>query len=440
MSEIIIIGAGLAGLSAAYHFDKLGVNYTMIEKESRVGGLCRTYCKEGFTFDKCLHVVHMKNPYIKELVMTLFGKNLVEHTRRALVNIYGDMLPYPFQAYFFLSSKKKVVDDCIRGLLETEKNKKANINNFEEYIKKYFGSGIAEHFMIPYNKKLWTVPLSKLSYDWARKFVPTPSASEVLRNIGTYSKADKEWGYNPRFFYPTRGGIEEVSKAFFKKIRRGKVLLEKMPIKIDIKQKRITLDNGEKLSYDALISTIPLPESVNIINKAPINIRRLSSDLRYISIVNFNFGINAENNLNAHWIYFPAKKIIFHRVGFPSNLSPYMAPKGCSSISVEISYSKNKPLEKREIERKIIKDLEKTHILKSPEQIIATKVFDIKYAYVICDEKYFGVRSIIHHFLENHSIFSIGRYGSWDYSTMEDTIIEGRKITEKIFREECKEQ
>lgn len=438
--NIVILGGGLSGLSAAYHLNKLGIACILVEKEKNVGGLCRTYHnKDGFVFDKTLHLLHTKTKYVESLILKMLKNETIRCRRIAKVLIDEDLIPYPFQSYFYLSKNDSLIKECIYGLENFSKvESKALIENFEDYVYRKFGKGIAHHFMVPYNTKLWTVPLKELSYDWAKRFVPTPNPSEILNMYERYKQLSsleiRDWGYNAEFFYFKKGGIQNIANSLVQNLSNTQICLSCEVTNVDLKEKKIELNNLEELYYDIVISTIPLPELIEKTKHTPSSVKLARNRLRHTSVYNINLGFSQEIIKDIHWLYVPNPKLSFFRLGFPHNLSPFMTPPGCSSISVEVAYSKDKPVNSNSIYEKIVSDLVRIHLMNSKNDIIFRKDFDLEYAYVIPDSNYFSSRRTIIRWLAKNSILPIGRYGAWQYSSMEDAIIEGKRIASKIGR------
>lgn len=429
--NIVILGAGLAGLSAAYHLEKMGVNSTIIEKNSYLGGLSSTYRGTDFTFDKTLHVLYTKNQYLKNLIYGMLKDDIITHERNSKVYMEGDLLPYPFQSYFFMSKNKTLVNECKLGL-ETLPHSNSPVSNFEDYIYNHFGRGIAKYFMIPYNTKNWTLHPKNLSSTWANRFVPTPHSSEILNMLSRYKK-DKslkitKYGYNPEFIYFKHGGIQTIAESLYKHLKHTETIFCSEAKAINLKKREINLNKQGKLPYDILISTIPLPTLVKETKSIPTNIKTANNKLCFTSIYNINIGLNKQLPKNIHWIYFPDPNTSFHRIGFPSNLSPNMAPKNCSSISIEVSYSKYKPIDFKKIYNKTIRDLIKVGLLDTKEDIIFKVLFNIKYAYVIPDSNYLSSRRTIMDYYAENNVLPIGRFGAWQYSSMEDAIMDGKDL------------
>jgi UDP-galactopyranose mutase len=306
---------------------------------------------------------------------------------------------------------------------------KRSADNLKDWILENFGEGIARHFMFPYNQKLWKVPLKSIGIDWVDKFIPKAQFDSVVR--GAISDFKKSFGYNKVFYYPKFGGIQTVADAFFNKVR-DKVYFGKKIVKIDLKRKTLVFSDGEKIKFRRIISTMPLPELIKVMKYVPAKIKAKINNLRYVSVFNLNIGIDRDNISDKHWIYFPEKKYIFYRVGFFSNFSKKVCPEKKSSLYAEVSYTSDKPLKysKMELKERVIKDLNKAGILKKNEKIVAEKSYNIKYAYPISNKN--ESLDAIDEFLKFYDLYSIGRYGSWRYMSMEECVAEGKIIADCI--------
>lgn len=438
MGSIVILGGGLAGLSTALHLKKAGYdNYHIFEKESRIGGLTRSEIVNGFTFDYTGHLLHFKDPEIKELVLGLLGDNIGFIERNSWIYSKKVFTRYPFQNNTF-GLPEDVIKEIIISFVEAKYgvNGKTEANSegeqtFEDWIYKNFGSGIAKHFMLPYNEKLWTVHPREMTTEWMGRFVPQTSLQQILD--GALSDQSKKVGYNANFYYPLKGGIESLPKAFGASLPNIHVNSEAQ--EIDLKERKVTFNNGEVINYDKLVSSVPLHILANSIKDLPNNLKNSLKDLRYNSVYNINIGID-RNVSDKHWVYFPELEYSFYRIGFSSNFSPYMAPQGTSSMYIEISYSDSRPIDKTRSVEKVKEDLIAAEILNESDKIISEKCFDIKCAYVIYDKNRTRIVEQINNFLRENDIYSIGRYGSWEYSGMEDAMIQGKRTANEIIHED----
>ncbi|MCH7760431.1 FAD-dependent oxidoreductase [candidate division TA06 bacterium] len=433
--DIVILGAGFSGLSAAYHLQQLGLECEVYEKEERVGGVCRTEIKEGYTFDHCGHLLHFRDSGIRKLIQNLIGDQLSNHTRQAWIFSKGVYTRYPFQSNLY-GLPKEVIEECLLGFIEARNTKhEARSTNFEDWIYAHFGKGIAKHFMIPYNRKLWTVPPRELTTDWMGRFVPQVSLKEILH--GSLIDSKTQLGYNVTFDYPKRGGIESVALALARKVQG--IHTQKKAIRILLSSRygrkqrgahhKIRFEGGFDREFKTLISTIPLPELIRKVEGVPERVRKAAENLRHTSILNLCFVIDRPKVSEKHWVYVPEERFPFYRIGFPSNFSPYSTPKGTSSITVEVSYRRRKPTS---VVDRVLKGLREMDLIKRGDKILFHHVIPIPYAYVIYDQHYKPSMKIIQGYLKGKGIHSIGRFGGWQYTSIEDVILEGKETAEKI--------
>jgi len=132
------------------------------------------------------------------------------------------------------------------------------------------------------------------------------------------------------------------------------------------------------------------------------------------------------------WIYFPEKEFPFYRVGFPMNFTSHVAPRGHSSMYIEISMKPGVSFSKKDLLNKTIKGLRTAGILKSSDKISLVQMLPIDYAYVVYDAKRSRAVNEIMRFLTKNKIISTGRYGGWKYSFMEEALLDGKKAAERL--------
>jgi protoporphyrinogen oxidase len=425
--KVIVAGGGLAGLSAAWHLQQKGQEVLLFEKEPQVGGLCRSKDVAGFTFDHDAHFLHFKHDSTLDLVRSLLKTNLARYSKSSWIYSFGRYTPYPFQANLY-GLPEPIVRECLTGFVDACENRRNGKEaNFQEWIDRRFGPGIARHFMVPYNTKFWTVPPRQMTCSWLDGFIPLPSLERVV------SGAKREYrdplGYNASFWYPKQGGIGQLAKSLGRLVKN--VFTECAIEEIDPKRKVIRTANGEE-DYDVLISTLPLPELPNLIPGLPKAVAVNIKKLRWNSIFNLNLGIDRPFDHARHWVYFPEKRPAFFRTGFFTNISPSLAPGGRGSLYSEVAYAGNEPIDKKKIVGRIENGLRKTGILKNGSRILCRDINDIKYGYPIYDKNYAQARQGIIKYLADNDIQACGRYGSWCYFSMEDTILDGKRAAKAL--------
>ena len=431
---VVILGAGLAGLAAARQLRLSRRPYFLFERESRVGGLCRSEKVAGFTFDYTGHLLHLARPESRALILGELklknAFNLIQ--RRSFIHSHGVYTRYPFQANTY-GLPSEVVLECLEGFvnarLEEAKKKPASAKasagrtiqpSFEDWIVRTFGLGIAKHFMRPYNTKLWGVPPSQMTTDWMGRFIPTPGLRDVL--LGALKDRGEAVGYNAQFLYPKQGGIETLVKALAKgaDARCGLAATS-----VDLKRCEVGLSNGQRVRASRIISTLPLPRLLSLCASLPPAVARAKRRLRASSVFNVNFGLKGRNVSDKHWVYVPEERFPFYRVGFCHNFAPANAPKGGSSLYAEISYSRERPLDKAKAPEAVWRGLMDMGILKATDKISARFIADIPDAYVVYDSHRSQALNTIHGFLNENQVISTGRWGAWEYGSMEDAIWQG---------------
>ncbi len=425
--ETAIIGAGLAGLSAAYHVKNR--EYRLFEKEARPGGLCRTEQKGGFLFDYGGHILHFKDRHMRAWVKKLVGANspdpsgLREHFRRANIFSKGVLTHYPFQANT-CGLPASVIRDCIAGFMEAllaAERDPEQPDNFKDWILYNFGPGIARHFMLPFNRKFWRVPLKQITTEWVSWAVPRPALREVVD--GALGIQDKNFGYNAAFLYPHRGGIEVLAQALARRVKG--LELNQEVVSVHPKKRTLMLSSGEDVRYRRLISTMPLSELFLHIKSAPRQLRDAARRLRFLSVLCVNMGVKGKRVSQSHWIYFPEKNFEFYRAGFYSNLADSKSTR--QSLVLEITRRPG-TLEgsEDELALRAVRDFASAGFLSQGQDLEYLGWMKIPFAYVIYDS--FRAKWVprLLEYLRDQNIFSIGRYGRWEYSTMEDALKQGR--------------
>ncbi len=442
---IVILGAGLAGLTAAHDLRRAGRDdVTVLEREHRPGGLCRSEIIDGYTFDYTGHFLHFRHPEIREWILSLCGDNIHQVTRKAWIYSHGIYTPYPFQANTH-GLPAEVVKECVLGFVEATMASRADgtgsqtsveslDQNFEEWILSTLGAGIAKHFMIPYNTKLWTIPPRDMTTEWMGRFVPRPSLEEVIDGA-LVDKRDRPFGYNAHFLYPIQGGIQVLPSAIA--AGAGALRLGEEVIAIDPDKRRLRLRDRESvLEYESLISTMPLDRLVSILRPVPDAVRAAGTRLRHNSVLSVHLGIEGRELSPYNWVYFPEPEWSFYRLGFPSNSSPHVAPPGASSVTAEVAFSGEHPIDQAAVVKQVKSDLERIGILRRGDRIGVEAVFEIPCAYVLYDHARRRAVDAVQRYLQSRGIFSVGRYGAWEYSSMEDAIHSGQDAAGRIISAE----
>jgi len=414
----LILGAGLAGLSASVHLRRAGVPHRVFERGAAVGGHAVTVEEGGYRFDRTGHLLHLRDEQMRRLVVGLLGDKLQQIQRKSRIFSHGVYTRYPFQANTF-GLPPEVAYRCLTGFFEARARPPARPpENFEEFCLAHFGEGFSREFMIPYNEKLWGVSLREITAAWCQRFVPVPRVEDVL--AGAVGLNDRELGYNASFLYP-RGGIGELPRALAHEA--GPIELNRAPRSIDEQRRVVVFDDGE-VGYERLISTIPLDALGGLLTCAPPAVRQAFSRLRCAPLRYLDVALRAPLLRDLHWVYVPGARYPFYRVGSYSNLSPDLAPPGCASLYIELT--DRGPPDLATLGPEVARGLVEMGLIASEGDVLFTKPRHLTHAYVIFDHHYFEALAAIRPYLEGCGIASTGRYGGWNYSSMEDALLFGR--------------
>jgi UDP-galactopyranose mutase len=479
-APVVVIGAGPTGLSAAYH---LGSQALLVEQAPRVGGWCRSIVDNGFTFDYAGHIMFSNDPYVHELYRLLLGDNVHWQDREAWIYSKGTYTRYPFQGSLY-GLPPAVIKECIVGAIEArfgsiaggpppvasraeyagperrgmfeplladkassrtaaarrvryggadrrERQAASPPQNFKEFIYKVWGAGIAKHFAIPYNEKLWAVPLEEMETSWLGGRVPLPNLEEMIE--GALSPAPKPMGPNARFGYPLRGGFQALMDGFLPHLR-GDLRLNSRVARISPTRRTATFDDGTTVRFDHLISTMPLPQLVALVGEeAPEDVREAGKALKHVSVRCVNIGIGRPAVTEKHWIYYP-EETVFHRIFVQGNASPHCNPPGGFGLTCEITYSPSKPLpcDGEDLIRRCIDDCIATGILQADDPIWAANQVDLPVAYVVYDHGRAENVERIREWFASHNVILAGRYSEWEYYNSDHAFLAGRKAAQQV--------
>ncbi len=422
--KVVILGAGLSGLSAAYH---LRENYKIFESESEAGGLCRSVKEKGFVFDYGPHLFFSKNEYFCKFINKLLKKNLHELVSSSGQYSFDRYLRYPYNVNLY-GAPIEIIKECILGFVNAQHSgNKKKPKNYHDWCLYHFGKGYAQRFMLPYAKKIWTVNAKRMTIEWIGKRIVMPTLEQILE--GALHRSERLLNYITTFQYPIRGGMSSMITELTKKTKP--VQYNKRVVRINLKNKKITFQDGTSTYYEKAISTIPLPEMIRMIPDAPSSIRDAANRLINNSVFIINIGINRSDLSEFQWIYFDGNEP-FHRIHFPSILSRFNAPEGAGAISIEIAYSRFRPLKREKLFDSTLDRLKSAAILRPSDKIIFQNITDLKYAYVIYDHYREVCVKRVRDFLHKHDIETCGRFGEWGYLWMDQSILSGRRAAETI--------
>jgi protoporphyrinogen oxidase len=430
MEPVLILGGGLAGLSTALHLRR---PWLLVEKDERVGGLVKTeVIHGGFHFDPTGHWLHLRDPSMRALVHDrLLPGALTTVSRRAAVFTRGVFTRFPYQVNTHGLPPEVVAENLI-GFVEATLGeggralREREPANFEEFILRHLGTGFARNFMVPYNTKLFGVAPAELSAAWCGRFVPKPTLREVVE--GALGLGSDAVGYNATFVYPQQGGIEALARTLRRELSGGQVRTGVHPTALDWKRQIATLSDGTRIRWSGLVSTIPLPDLVRLLTEVPNEVTAAAGRLRATDVTWVAVGARGPNIQPWHWVYTPEPEFKTYRVGSPSAVFSGTVPPGTSSFYVEYSGGGSP----EDCARAAVEDLVRARMVRGAEDILFAEPRVIRHAYVLYDHAYGPARDQVMDFLRKAGVQTAGRYGNWEYSSMEDALLGGRAAAERV--------
>ena len=422
MKKIVVLGAGITGVSVGYHAKQKDYNCQIFESKDAYGGLCGNFTISGFRFDYAVHLSFTKNEYVR----SIFDKtDYYTHQPEAYNYSKGYWLKHPLQNNLHpLSVEEKIA--IIKGFMNRSMQNAEK--NYKEWLINQYGNYFAEKYPIIYTKKYWTIDAEELSTSWIGNRMYKPSIDEIL--FGAMTDETPNTYYAKEMRYPKQGGYLTFIEGMAKKCN---INLKKKATYIHPREKYVEFQDGSKTYYDKLVSTIPLPELIKIIDNVPCGIERAVNDLVATSIALVSVGFKRIDIPKNLWFYIYDEDIKVSRVYSPSLKSPNNVPEGSSSLQFEIYYSKYKSLDmnKEQLIEHVIWSIEKMKLAnKSDIQVVDCRC--IPYANVIFNHGMIAKREYVKQYLESIGIYIAGRFGEWDYLWSDQSLLSGKNIVESL--------
>lgn len=414
----LILGAGISGLGASYALHKNGKQSVVIEKDDTYGGLCSCFDINGFRFDRFVHLSFSSIDEVNKMFIESCP-NIYRHTPNAY-NLYkGIWIKHPAQNNLFpLPEEEKRL--IIKDFLKRPSIDGAVVKNYDDWLRLQFGDYFAEHFPMVYTRKYWMKDAKELRTEWVGTRVYQPSVEEVI--AGSKTTDTPVTYYAKEMRYPQRGGY----KAFLKKLADEADIRYGLRVTgIDHVNKIVYFENGDSAQYERLISSLPIPEVIEMCN-APDEVRVASKKLESTSGYHISIGLKTNNIPPYLWWYIYDEENLASRVYSPSLKSPDNVPEGCSSLQMEV-YCKENEYSDDELFERTVGHLARSGII-NKDDILFTHIGFEKYANIIFTEPIYQARTIVREWLSSVGVETIGRFGEWDYLWSDQALVSGLKI------------
>jgi protoporphyrinogen oxidase len=424
LKRVGILGGGIAGLSLSYF---IGEDSEILEKEAECGGLCRSYQKDGFTFDLGGHIIFSKDTEILDFELELLKGQTNKLFRRNSVWFKRRFVKYPFENGIGVLDKEDIYD-CLYNFLE---NPQRPQNTFEDWIYNTFGKGFAEHYLIPYNTKIWKTSPKEMGTHWVER-IPKPPVEDIVKSaLGIETEGYTHQLY---FHYPKSGGFQTLPRAFEALI--GDRIVRNFPIATVRKTERgwVVSNGKDEREYERIVCALPIFDFIACLEGVPPEVRRAVDSLQYNSLIVVMVGLNRPRKVDMTSTYFPQPDLIFHRVVFHDYFGQNYAPDGCSSMVAEITAKETSSLWKMtddQVADQVIDGLEREGFLERKE-VRTTSIKRTKYAYAIYDLDREKNLEIIYSYCKQQGIELCGRFAEFVYYNSDAVIRSAKTVAARI--------
>lgn len=421
MKPVTILGAGVAGLAAAYRLKQAGVPYVIYEQASAAGGTLRNFSIDGFRFDHAVHLSFATETAVRSVFDQTDYYTHKPDSRCFDANIW---LRHPVQNNLHpLPASEKV--SLIKSFIDRPNLK---IDSYADWLVSQYGNEIANRYPIRYTKKYWDTNASELGLDWIGNRMHRPTLDQVL--FGAMTEDIPNYYYAKEMRYPKEGGYLSFLKPLLDQVdvQTGRLVQQ-----IDLQHKCISFDDGSQVQYHHLINTTPLPIFTQQIDRAPRRITNMAKKLCWTKVHLVSFGFNKPDLVKDLWFYIYDDDIFASRAYAPGLKSSDNCPPGCSSIQFEIYVSSRN--EDTFTQSRVVENcrhaLNKLKIA-TQDDILFSDFRTIEYGNIIFYKGMEQHRDAIRDWLGEQDIALAGRYGAWEYLWSNQALISGLNAAEKF--------
>ena len=421
MTQLLILGGGIAGLSAAWTARERGFPAQVLEAGESPGGILDSFSIDGFRFDNGVHLSFATEPEVREI----FDRTPYrEHDAVSFCWDDGVWLRHPVQNNLFpLAVEEKVA--LIDGLVQQPAGK---IANYRDWLVQQYGGPIAARWPLVYTEKYWTVPAEQLGTAWIGQRMRRADLKEVL--LGAMAERAPNTYYISRMRYPERGGYRAFIEPL---IAAAEIRTQARVVCVDPARRLVSLAGGEDLPYESLVSTLPLPNLVAMMPGVPASIRDDAESLFATRVDLISIALRRPQVSPSLWFYIYDRDILAARVYSPSWKSAHNVTEGCSSLQWEIYSSVRRPVAASvaEMTENCLAAMERMG-LAARSDVIFTHHKHLPFGNVVFDLGMEARRDRVRSWVEAQGIALAGRFGEWAYLWSNQALMSGRAAVERL--------
>jgi protoporphyrinogen oxidase len=446
MARSVILGAGVAGLTAAYTLQRLGETAPLVaEKDAYPGGLAATMEWNGCRMDLGPHRIHTVYPQAKELIASLVGPDLVPCRRTSQIYLNGKWMDYPPRVGEMLSKLGlgvglKIAASVIPGKFKSFMGKitRRPPQSYGDYLERRFGHYLRDLIFDPFALKVYREEADDLDEMVARVRLASQGFFSVLWEAlsGRNKSAVKT------FLYPNQG-MGLISARLVERIREGggEVLLSHQAVRVRhtgglVRSVELETPDGNRVSVEAsrLITSIPLSVLLDLLEpKPPAFIKGVADNLTYADSFLVYTLVNRQPLTPNCWMYFPGEEVIFTRVFELCHFSPQLVPEGMSCLCAEIPARPSDPIQfvdEEELKNRVWEGFQKTGMARDVERVDQV-VIKVPRAYPIYRVGYRNeLRQVLDYLSGFGNLISTGRHGLFHYNNSDHSMEMGRLAAE----------
>jgi protoporphyrinogen oxidase len=445
--RVAIIGAGPAGLTAAYLLGKEGIDTTVFEKDKQyVGGISRTETYKGYHFDIGGHRFFSKSSEVEKFWTEILGDEMLERPRSSRIYYNGKFFNYPLTALEALR-KLGIIEStlCVLSYVKAKAFAIKNPTNFEGWVTNQFGKRLFNIFFKTYTEKVWGISCKELSADWAAQRIKGLSLSSAIKNALIKKRPKKGEVIKTlidTFRYPKRGpGMMWETCAAKCKNMGVDILMNADVQQLELRNNEwsVTLASGKVYeAFDYVLSTAPIKELMQALNPTPAeHVFKASQQLGYRDFITVVLICKADDAFTDNWIYIHDPQVKVGRIQNFKSWSPYMiAEEGMACYGLEYFCFKGDGLWNSSNEELI--DLAK----KEMHTIGLLNIADVREGYVVRQQKAYPVYD--HHYKDHlravrsalkdyKGLYLVGRNGMHMYNNQDHSMMTAMLASKNII-------
>jgi protoporphyrinogen oxidase len=443
----LVLGGGLAGLSAGYRLSKEGRRVSVVEADPFVGGLSRTVNVGEFLFDLGGHRFVTKDKGVELVVKLLMEGELITVSRSSKIYLRNKFFDYPLTPKNALSGLGMLTVARILADYSLERLRSVAGNgrcvSLEDWVVKNFGRTMFNIYFKEYSEKVWGIDCQSISEKWVEKRIRGLSLAKALKNAFFKFSGREIPTLADTFLYPRRG-IGRIAQRLREEVERENSVHTSAPAVAvghdGRKVRSVTIrhpEGDQVVEPGNVVSTIPMPALVKMMDPAPPQeVLEAAGRLRYRDLLLVAVIVGRDRVTDQTWIYIPEKKIPFGRIHEPKNWSAEMAPTGKTLLVVEYFCFRGDDTwnaSDEELSRTTAKGLETLGFIKEAE-VTGTEVLRIPGAYPLFELGFEEHCERLYSWLDGFENLHIaGRSGTFQYYNMDHAILSGFETAELIL-------